>query len=215
MRPIRQTLSFLYDADGIAASQTSTATILINGVLAVGGVVTFTTPQYVSVNSAANLATIIFTFTGTDSAGNVITGTVTGVNNSTVTSTVAFKTITAGTVSATTGANTFIVGVLGSGVGKPIGMDYMLNPFQVGFALTGFSGTSATATVQYTFDDIQSSTFRENTAVWFDHPDVASETAAASGNFDKPVTAVRALMVSAAAAPGVTLQVVQSGTTSA
>lgn len=62
------------------------------------------------VSSTANIATIVFTITGTDADGVAQTETVTGVNNSTVETTGYFLTVSSVTISATLGANTANVG---------------------------------------------------------------------------------------------------------
>ena len=64
----------------------------------------------VSVTSAANINTIVFTINGTDANDNTVSTTVTGVNANTVTGTVYFKTVTSVSISATLGANTASVG---------------------------------------------------------------------------------------------------------
>jgi len=217
MRPIRYTLTLQYDADGVCQSQTAggAGNATINGALATGGVATFTAAQSVSIYSGSNLSGLTFTVYGTDRNGVSRTAAVTGPNNSTVNSTQNFKTVTRVAVSGSTSGNSFTVGVNGAGVSPTFPMDVMLNPFQVGFGINRFSGTSATATVEYTFDNPLASDFNETTAIWYDHPDVAAETAAISGNFDKPVAGIRLSMDSAAAAPSCMIEIIQSGTTSA
>lgn len=64
----------------------------------------------VTINSAANLAAITFTVTGTDAEGRTISEAITGPNATTVTSSKYFATLTSIAASATVGANTFQVG---------------------------------------------------------------------------------------------------------
>lgn len=64
----------------------------------------------IGVASTANIATIVFTITGTDADGVALVETVTGVNNSTVETTGYFLTVSSITISATLGANTVDIG---------------------------------------------------------------------------------------------------------
>ena len=76
-----------------------------------------------------------------------------------------------------------------SGVTAPIPMDQYISPFNVGFGIAP-SGT-ATYTVQHTFEDPFASDFDAATAVWFNHPDIASESGNNDGNYAFPVRAIR------------------------
>ena len=78
----------------------------------------------VSVTSAANINTIVFTIVGTDANDNIISTTVTGVNANTVTGTVYFKTVTSVSISATLGANTASVGWTAVGLTPMIMLSY-------------------------------------------------------------------------------------------
>lgn len=60
------------------------------------------------------------------------------------------------------------------------------NPLQVGFAVIMVSGSNI-ATVEHTFDDVNSSA----EPVWFPNAYVVGVTANADGNYDKPITAIR------------------------
>ena len=112
------------DADGICASQTSGATagtLTINGAKASGGVATLNSARQITLASAANLADKTFTITGTDANGDALTESLTGPNNSTVTSTKHFLTVTeiaftdgtSGTMTA--GFNTSAIAVVFAG----------------------------------------------------------------------------------------------------
>jgi hypothetical protein len=68
-------------------------------------------------------------------------------------------------------------------------MNLNTSPFNVGFAVT-ISGT-VNFTVQHTFDDVYSPSFDPTTAVWFDHPTIASLAANADGNYAFPVAGIR------------------------
>ena len=112
------------DADGICASQTSGATagtLTINGAKASGGVATLNSARQITLASAANLADKTFTITGTDANGDVLTESLTGPNNETVTTSKHFLTVTeiaftdgtSGTITA--GFNTSAIAVIFAG----------------------------------------------------------------------------------------------------
>lgn len=99
------------DRDGVCASQTpgGSGNLTINGALASGGSVNFTTaaseqPRLVTFFGTGNEAGKTFTITGTDYLGTAQTEVVNGPNNSTVSSTKYFNTITQIAVSAGTAA---------------------------------------------------------------------------------------------------------------
>ena len=100
------------DADSVCQAQAATAgPLTLNGVKVVGGEAVFNSGRQITVASADDLATLVFTITGTDVNGDELIETVTGVNNNTVTTTGYFKTVTEVTVSATTGVSTVTVGM--------------------------------------------------------------------------------------------------------
>jgi hypothetical protein len=100
------------DADSVCEAQAATAgPLALNGVKVVGGEAVFNSGRQITVASADDLATLVFTITGTDVNGDELIETVTGVNNNTVTTTGYFKTVTEVTVSATTGVSTVTVGM--------------------------------------------------------------------------------------------------------
>lgn len=96
----------------------------------------------------------------------------------------------------------------GFGVTSPIPMDQYISPFNVGFGVHP-SGT-ATYTVQHTFEDPFASNFDPSTAVWFNHPDVASESGNNDGNYAFPVRAIR-LNVALSDNTPITFWVAQAG----
>ena len=98
--------AIVLDRDGIALSQTPGAAgpLTLNGAGVVAGVATLSPPRPVSVYSAANILARVFTVTGTDRSGAAITDTVTGINNSTVSTLKIFETVISITVDAATGA---------------------------------------------------------------------------------------------------------------
>jgi hypothetical protein len=76
-----------------------------------------------------------------------------------------------------------------NGVTAPVPLDQYISPFNVSLAIVP-AGT-ATYSVQYTFDNPFATTFNPTTAVWFDHPDLTSQTGNKNGNFAFPVQAIR------------------------
>ena len=101
------------DTTSVCQAQATTQAddLLINGTDTSGGVATFAAARQITINSAGNIATLVFTITGTDINGNQLVETVTGINNSTVTTTGYFKTVTKVSVSGSTSANNVIVGM--------------------------------------------------------------------------------------------------------
>jgi hypothetical protein len=192
MRPVTLTRSLSSAvADGIAQAQAvgAGASMTLNGSLVVAGVAQLGAQRQVIMASGANVATVVFTITGTDQSGNTITDTITGISNSTVASTLNFLTVTSITASATTGANTVTAGTNGVGASQAIPLDIYLDPFNVSLFLD-VSGTVNT-TVQYTGDsDVLTS---PGPFTWFDHADLTGETADAVGTIISTVTAVRLL----------------------
>lgn len=106
----------------------------------------------VSVTSTANLNTITFTVTGTDYNGNVISATLTGLNNNTVTGTQYFRTVTGVTASSTLGASTATLGWTAACSTPTIPVDFSK---LTGPAVGVFrDGTTITWTAQQTNADI-------------------------------------------------------------
>jgi hypothetical protein len=105
------------------------------------------------ITSSANISTIVFTLTGTNQDGIVITEAITGVNANSITGAKFFKTLTSVSISATLGANTASIGW---------GSTWALTQtFPTDFAKlsgpllgVGLDGTTVTWTAQYTNADI-------------------------------------------------------------
>jgi len=108
MRSFTRTCSVIVtDRDGIAQAQTTAgaAAMILNGAGVAAGIATLTPARRVRVFSGGDVSTVVFTITGTDRAGSVITDTVTGVNNSTVATGKLFATVTGVSTSAAAGTN--------------------------------------------------------------------------------------------------------------
>ena len=191
MRPVVITRALLTsDPDGIAVNQTTVgaANLTLNGVLVSGGVAQLTSQRKVAGHSTGNISTVIFTVYGTDWAGNTITDTVTGISNTTVSTTLDFLTVTRIAASAAVGTNVEF-GTTGVGASQPVVVDQYLDPFNVSLFID-VTGT-VDVTVQYTGDDdvlTSSGPF-----VWFNHTDLTAKSADSVGTIISPVRAVRLL----------------------
>jgi hypothetical protein len=196
------------DADGVCQSQSPGAgAITINGALSSGGVATFNAAQLVRLTSAGNDSGITFTFNGTDAQGNSQSETVAGTNASNSDTTKFFKTVTSITKSGAT-AGAIVVGNLITSVSPYLRTNLRHTPFNIGFGCV-ITGTSATYTVQHTFNNTPFSdpTYPAN---WFDHESVTGKSADDDGNYAFPVTGIR-IKVTASTSGTVTGTFVQAG----
>jgi hypothetical protein len=210
MRPIVITRALVAaDANGIAEDQTTggAADLDLDGILVAGGLAELGSQRKVAGHSTGNIAAVVFTVYGTDENGNSITDTVTGINNSTVSTTLDFLTVTRIAASAAVGTNVEF-GTTDVGASPPIPLDLYLDPFNVSLFID-ITGT-VDVTLQYTGDDdVLTST---GPFVWFSHADLTGETADAVGTIISPVTAVRLLTNSGTGSAELT--VLQAGATS-
>lgn len=88
----------------------------------------------------------------------------------------------------------------------PIPLNWRNPDFKVSVAVDT-DGSTTTATVQHTFDDVNDP---DVTPVWFDHADIAAVTAKNDGNYAYPVRAVR-LSIGATGTDTWTFWVLQAG----
>ena len=148
-----------------------------------------------SVTSAANIATIVFTIIGTDANGNVISTTITGVNANTVnasstTGNIYFKTVTSVSISATLGANTASVGWTAVAATPAIPVDFAkLTGPMVNVCING-------TTITWTAQQINSDIFKEITTNDWATIGTASSTTNIAAQALAGATAVRTLVVS-------------------
>jgi len=157
-------------------------------------------------NAATNHSAKTFTITGTDADGIAQTEAIAGPNGAVaVSSTKYFKTVTAVTVSATTGADTFDIGWTGVSVSAAYVMDWQQNAFQasLGLAITG----TISVTVQHCFENVMSAS--PSTRTWWPHSSLVTKTASADGNYAFPVSATRLLINSVTAGATVNLFILQ------
>jgi hypothetical protein len=155
MRPITITRALAAPAvAAICASQTVGIPgnpLLINGSLASGGVARMAAQQLIGITSVGDIHTVVFTVTGTDDQGRVISETITGVNTNTVNSVLNYRTVTSIIASAIV-ASAITVDTVGIGASQEIPVDIYVNQFNVILA-TEITG-AVNYTVQYTMDNV-------------------------------------------------------------
>jgi len=89
-----------------------------------------------------------------------------------------------------------------------IAVDNFLNPFNIGVAAIEVSG-SATADVQYSFDDPMDAGYVESSAAWYNAPNLGSLSATTSAAFTVPC---KAIAINVTGTGVWTLTIVQAGT---
>jgi hypothetical protein len=147
--------------------------------------------QRPSLTSTGNLSAVTFTFTGTDRAGNPMSMSMAGPNNNTVVLPATMATITQLASSGTVGTNTS-AGYAARADLNPLPLDLRSSPTDVSLTIQGFTGAGTpAATVRFTQDNVQKfdGSYNLGSVVWFNHATLVAQTAAATGNFDKPVVA--------------------------
>lgn len=212
MRPIAISMSALTaSATNVAASQTpdGAGSLTINGTRASGGIVTFLTPQLISITSAADISNRTFTIAGTDMDGNSVTETgLTGPNAATIPSVKYFYSVTGMTISGAA-AGAITVGNSGLATSKPIPLDLYAPVAQVSVNVTAVS--AGTYKMQYTFDDVQATTWPNGTQNWTDDSAMTGKTAAFSSSITVLPRAVRIVITTAGTNPVITGNVIQPG----
>jgi hypothetical protein len=192
MRPIVQTRQLAAaDPNGIAEDQQLGAAgdLTLDGALVDSdGVAQLGGQRQVAFESAGNIATVVFTITGTDESGALISEDITGINASTELTTLNYATVTRIAADAAF-ASDVEVGTTGVGASQTVPLDQYQTPFNVslGIVITG----TVDVTVEYTFDDVFGDFPGPHT--WTDHPDLTNVTADADGTFISPVSACRLL----------------------
>jgi len=211
MRPIVLTRQLATaDPNGIAEAQAvpGAVDLTLNGVLVVDGVAVLDAQRRVALFSAGNIAAVIFTVYGRDYNGVEISDTVTGINNTTVETTLDFLEVTRIAASATTGAETVIAGTTEVGASQPLVLDIYLNPVNASVKVS-IEGT-LNVTVQYTNDPIFDTA--PGDIEWTDDTDLdALTTGYTTGTIISPITALRLLTNSGDGAA--TITITQSGAT--
>jgi len=215
MRPIQKTLSFqAASATGVTTAQTPAdgVDLTIDGVYAAGGVATFYGATVVALASTSNLSTVTFTVTGTDASGVTISEAVVGPNNSTVSTTQLFKTVTAVSVATATTFTTETVSVgnpnsasFGTGAWWPLDI---YTPNQVtNISCNELSG-AVTYSVEYTNEDPFDTSITQLAVA---HPVVAL-TGATTSQTGFTTTLMRAVRVVTSGSGALRVTVVQQST---
>lgn len=198
------------DADGICAAQqlAEAGNLVIAGALATSGVAVFGEQQRVTLYSAGNLSTLTFTVYGTTTFGNSISEAITGPNNSTVTTTANFKTVTRIASSGAVGTNVT--------AGNSNAMEtpwIMLNtelPLK-GVSVVLSSGASLTYEVQYGTRSMTSSAEAETAILAKADSTLTAKTASDSLALTIPWPLIR-LKITSFVSGTATLRVVESST---
>lgn len=162
----------------------------------------------VSIGSAADLAAITFTLTGTDADGIAQSEAITGPGaGATVYGTLFFKTLTAISASSTLGANTADVGWKDECVSPTHPLNWRENSFEVAL------GVNISGTINYTVEHCleRMSAGAPSTLTWWPHPDpdLVTQTADADGEYKRPVTATHIHIHSITAGATLDFHVVQ------
>lgn len=185
------------DRDGIAAAQTlvGAGNLTIDGALASGGVAALDKARRITLYSTGNLSGVTFTATGTDRYGRALTEAITGPNNSTVTSTKNFKTVTQVAASGAVGTN---VECGSAAVADTAWMPVAGLGMPVSVQAQPSSGAVLEYSVQYTLLDVDvaSSTFDEHSLSPLGLAGAEYLAAGVSGVLNAPVGAIRCAVTS-------------------
>jgi hypothetical protein len=169
-------------------------------------------PSRLMLTVAADEHTKTFAVVGFDRYGNAVTETVTGpAAAGTAYSTYEYQTVTSITVSAaTTGAITW--GWDNVFYTQWVPLDDYRTPFNVSFGVIVFG--TVNYTVQHTRQKYLMSQgargHNDTRLMVFDHPSVASKTAAAEGNYSFPISAMRVKLNSVTAGDGIFISIDQA-----
>lgn len=209
MRPIVQTRQLAAAvANGIAQDQQLGAAgdLTLDGSLVDSdGVAQLGTQRQVAFESAGNIATVVFTITGTDDSGALISEDITGINASTVLTTLNYATVTQIAADAAF-ASDVEVGTTGVGASQTVPLDQYQTPFSVSL-FVDITGT-VDVTVEFTGDDVFGDFPGPHN--WTDHPDLINVVADADATFIAPVSACRLLTNSGVGTA--VLRIIQAGT---
>lgn len=175
--------------------------------IGVQGTATFTTPQHITIYSAADDTGRTFTIVGTSRNGQPLTEDVTGANAGTALGVKNFATVSQVTADAAP-AGAAEVGVDGLCESTWYQLNRNTQDFNVGIALNLVSG-AATFAVQQTFENYQENGKAEDAVAKFTHASLTGKTADAFGSIIAPCFAAR-LAITAFTSGSVEMQIVQS-----
>jgi len=201
------------DADGICASQTPAAggaqNLTIAGALASGGVATLAAAQLVTITTAADETGRTFTITGTDADGNAQSETVTGVNNTTVSTVYYYKTVTTVSVDDDT-AGAIIVGTVASNGAVSPTIEVNLNEHGDNFKylLHGVITGSTTQAVETCVSPPSEFVSVQKSGTWIAATTFTGKTASFASLANLPAKTVR-LKLSSYTSGGATLTIIE------
>lgn len=187
MRPQHISLSpDTADRNGIATDTLAEAgNFTLDGALCSGGVATMDIPRHVSFYSAGNNSAKTFTITGTNRFGDAMTETVTpGPNNSTVTGSKNFKTVTAVACDAATAGDVE--------VGSADELDtaaWLPDTHQGKINFSVNHSTTYTSNIKIVADNVHSGSWDQETAPWVTYS--GDKTADHDGLTDMTPSAIR------------------------
>lgn len=146
----------------------------------------------VTLGSAANFSGVNFVIVGTNNGVSVTETLVGPAAGATATSVYAYTTVASITPSGSVASD--VTAGYGSAVATPLPMDYRVTKnFLASMAVTIVSG-SPTYTVQHSQDNPFALNYSAETASWFNHTFLTSQTVSSYSNLDWPVSAVRILV---------------------
>lgn len=177
------------DADGIATGQTlgGAGVLTLDGALVTGGVATLgadPVQRRVSLTSVGNLSAVNFTVTGTDGFGNTVEQTISGPNNTTVSTTLYFRTV------VQVSADAAVATAVSAGTDTQAATPWLIpHPEAMPFAIgLGLVPSGVTFTVEHTWSDVETGQIPDT----FPHEQLVAQNAAADGNYAFPIRAFRA-----------------------
>jgi VCBS repeat-containing protein len=173
----------------------------------VNGYIEFSQPQHVTIWNAGDDTGDTFTVTGTDRYDNAMTEDITGANASTAAGTKNFKRVD---IISSSGASTGDVeaGCDGTCESGWHVINYRGPDFNV--AIGCELSATATYSIQHTFTNVQTVSFREDDATVYTHSTISGETTNQDGNYTNPPVAVR-LAVTAHTSGTVSFTIVHAG----
>lgn len=208
------------DRDGVCAAQTlgAAGSLTINGALAdldyfnkTGqrrGLLGANIERTVSIYSSGDLSLVTFTLTGVDTHGQTVTEDVTGPNNTTVYSTKNYAAVTSIAASGAVGTDVEVgSGTTGTTSLWPVNHKVTPCTISVAGSVTGTINWD----VEHTFDNIFAAGYKQSAGTFFDHEDLAGETASGDGNYAFYPTAIRFKINSSGADGALALTVIQGG----
>lgn len=180
--------------------------------------------QRPSITSAgSNIANRTFTFTGKDRAGNAMTMSMTGPGAGLTVVLPATMSEISNVAISGAAAGAITVGYAAQADLNPLPLDTRSSPTDISLTLQNFTGAGTpAATVRFTQDRVQDTSgyvgagatpaYNLGNVIWFNHATLVAQTAAGTGNYNKPVVATSVFLDGNAQAASVDFIVLQ-GTT--